>query len=200
MLLPGGFLRLTVAPLDRPELVRALSKSSFDKNTANETHPREPQQEQRFKQGSTKGAWDVIAAPIVPKSSPSNGLNEEAVLGEEEGGLDLNEVHNIGCAARVVEMTRMRNDDWTLVLEGCARVAVHDVSLRSGGVYVAMCTQLDNLRGKAKREPTREELAGQEKVLKGMRAMFAAMPNSRPEVVARTLHALKAYGEDVCNT
>lgn len=141
---------------------------------------------------------DIVVAPVMishltdGKSIDIQGDDEEE---DEDNRLDLNSVHNIGCAARVIEIARMKTGDWSLVLEGRARVALHDVSLSSKGIYVATCTQLDNFIGRKRVKPTKEEIAMQGRVLRGIRTMFEAASRSQPEVVARTLHVLKSYGE-----
>ena len=185
----------------------------------------------RSKQNLPTAAPDVAAVPLLPPpntttagftASPSSstsaaGGGAEKTSSddhEERYSIDVDRLHSIGTAARVLELVRSPtdNNNWILVLEGRCRVKIRDISTigNSEQMYIAKVKQLDYFGagphardassadltasggGSHSNLSTKEEIEIQRQILVGIRSMFdAAAPGPRKELGTRTMQILK---------
>jgi len=184
VLLPGGFHRVTASSESSAALVAHLLKRG----------------------ASSETLADVAAVPVL--SAPPEAGATLLSLDDHATTLDLDRLHNIGTAARVVEILRSPSDNFQLVLEGRCRVKIRDVTLAGGesahrnsnGMYIAKVKQLDyfragqHARDLAEDAGSNEEIALQKRLLKGVRTIFEAAQGPRRDIGTRTLQVLKSYG------
>lgn len=170
VLLPGGLLRVNAGSESSTALVEHLLRS----------------------RGSSGAAADLAAVPVVPASAAEGPTGEG-----DSPAFDLDRVHSVGTAARVVELRRSPANNWILVIEGRCRVRIKEVTLSSSqGLYVAKVKQLDYFgAGQHARDSidaaTKEDIQQQRELLKGIKALFSAAQGARGELAGRTLEILK---------
>lgn len=164
-------------------------KANFSSSSALITH---------LLRSGTGSSVDVAAVPVVASDGPED---------DDAPSLDLDKVHSLGTAARVVEFFRQAGREWVLVLQGRFRVAVSSVSLGREGLYTAEVRQLDYLEDEARLSKpasgqsrnisgggssSQEAKELKQAVLSGVRAMFSAAQAPRAkEVGDRTMQLLK---------
>lgn len=185
VLLPGGFHRIAASSESSAALVAHLLKRGT----------------------SSESLADVAAVPVlsVPTEAGSTLLSSD----DHAATLDLDHLHNIGTAARVVEILRSPSDNFQLVLEGRCRVKIRDVTLKGSrighhdsndGMYIAKVKQLDYFRAGQHARDLAEDAASneegelQKQLLKGVRTIFEAAQGPSRNIGARTLQVLKSYG------
>ncbi|KAH7619113.1 hypothetical protein Ndes2526B_g06066 [Nannochloris sp. 'desiccata'] len=183
ILLPGGFHKVTASSESSAALVAHLLKRGT----------------------SSESLADVAAVPVL--SAPTEASTTRLSLDDDAAIFDLDRLHNIGTAARVVEILRSPSDNFQLVLEGRCRVKIRDVTLTGrgssyqnvDGMYIAKVKQLDYFRaGQHARDlaedASKEEVKLQKQLLKGVRTIFEAAHSPRRDIGTRTLQVLKSYG------
>ncbi|KAI3436093.1 hypothetical protein D9Q98_002151 [Chlorella vulgaris] len=191
VLLPGGVMRVTIAPGTSTALVEMLLRQ----------------------QG---GQVLVAAVPYLRSRSGGKVANIAALAApssEEHGSgdhLDLDQLHSFGTAARVLQLVRhTQSGGWTVTLEGRCRLRVCSVHLSSHpsqAHYEATVEQLDYYAGPAAAVPSspaavsavasqeQEELSQQ--LLKGTRRLFVLLQGESEgrEAAARVARGLAPLG------
>ena len=170
VLLPGGLLRVNAGSESTTALVEHLL---------------------RFR-GSSGAVADLAAVPVVPATG-TEGPSSDA----DAPGFDLDRLHSVGTAARVVELRRSPNNNWALVIEGRCRIKIREVTLSSPqGLYIAKIKQLDYFGGGQHARDSidaasKDDIHQQRELLKGIKALFSVAQGARGELASRTLEILK---------